>query len=78
MANAEDPLNILFSRINCDSTLQKLPFAMVDEIRILLYHKNGGANIVYCENLKVPPSYPMFTFAARKYVLIFLSMTKNA
>ena len=55
MADAEDPLNILFSRVKADRTLQTLPPAMVDEIQALLHHKNGGANIVYCENPKVPP-----------------------
>ena len=55
MADAEDPLNVLFSRVRDGRTLETLPPAMVDEIRALLHHKNGGDNIVYCENPKVPP-----------------------
>ena len=53
MAEAEDTLYTLFSRVNRDGTLQKLYHPMVDETRILLHHKNGGSNIVYCENPKV-------------------------
>ena len=55
MADAKDPLNVLFSRVRDGRTLETLPPAMVDEIRALLHHKNGGANIVYDENPKAPP-----------------------
>ena len=61
MADAEDTLIILFSRVNRNGSLQNLPSTMVDEIWALLHHRNCGANIFYCENPENTPSYQVFS-----------------